>query len=341
MLNNNDELAVELTDRLLQPATRVVGGAARIPDHTQILGADEWGTAIAETITRFDLSADTGSDFHGRMRVHMADGMALCELSAERHVATHNPSRSRQPGGPLHLLSLQLSGEANMELGDQHVLLKPGDIGFYSADQQGVVASGDGYRSLCLTLPANAIDIPTDQLREVQARPVGPDRGLSPALAALLTSLNDCLDRLTPAQQARALRSAVDLAVTLVLHEAGETPVQIDPVTRLRQQVYAYIEDHLHDPELDVSQLAAAHYVSVRHVHNIFRGTEQTAAERIRSRRLEKARRELVDPGMIDVPVAAVAGRCGFANPSHFGNLFKERFGITPAAYRMQAHREL
>jgi AraC-like DNA-binding protein len=32
--------------------------------------------------------------------------------------------------------------------------------------------------------------------------------------------------------------------------------------------------------------------------------------------------------------IAAIAGELGFATPSHFGDLFLQRFGMTPGEYR-------
>lgn len=301
------------------------------------LSVEEWGPAIAALTTRFDVRPDSTSDFHGRLRAHVADGIGLCDLETGKHEAYHDPA-GRDGATPVHMLSLQLNGHATMEVDGQQCVFRPGDIGFYSADRVGLVASSDDYRSLCLTLPSNAISIPVDYIRHVQARTLGPERGLTPAVAGLLISLNETLPKVGPAQRSRALRSAVDLAVTLVLQEVGESVIPKDPTQRLREQLFAYIEDHLDDPELDVKQLADAHYVSVRQVHNVFRGAGQTAAERIRTRRIELAQRELADPAQLTVPVGQIAMRCGFANPSHFGNLFKERIGVTPAAYRASVH---
>ncbi|MFC9980933.1 helix-turn-helix domain-containing protein [Gordonia sp. NPDC127522] len=316
--------------------------AVRIRDGSRLwsgdkdLGVDEWAPAITALTTRFDIATTASSGFHGRLRAHVAGGIGLCDLSTGEHKAVHEPS-SHGSDAQLHMLSVQLSGRAIMEVDGRTCVFEPGDMGFYGADQIGVVSSGDDYRSLCLTLPPSSFDIPRDYLRHVQAKVLGPDRGLTSTVSSLLVSLNDSLPRLTERQQARALRSAVDLVITLVLNEVGESQVEADPAVVLRDQMFAYIEDNLHDPELDVKQLAQRHFVSVRHVHNLFRGTGQTAAERIRSRRLEMARKELSDVRRLDTPVAAIAFQCGFTNPSHFGNLFKDRFGVTPAAFRQGA----
>lgn len=67
----------------------------------------------------------------------------------------------------------------------------------------------------------------------------------------------------------------------------------------------------------------------------------------VRTHRLHLASRRLLETGR---SIAAIAGELGFATPSHFGELFLCRFGMTPGEYRragrarsvhdQQAHRQ-
>lgn len=54
----------------------------------------------------------------------------------------------------------------------------------------------------------------------------------------------------------------------------------------------------------------------------------------MRNRRLERARAELARGGARGLPLAAVAHRCGFPDPSVFGRLFRAAYGMTPSCYR-------
>lgn len=51
----------------------------------------------------------------------------------------------------------------------------------------------------------------------------------------------------------------------------------------------------------------------------------------VRTHRLHLASRRLLET---DRSIAAIAGELGFATPSHFGELFLHRFGMTPGEYR-------
>jgi len=63
-----------------------------------------------------------------------------------------------------------------------------------------------------------------------------------------------------------------------------------------------------------------------------------TVGERIRRFRVERAVRELLEG---QEPLSSIAVRAGFYDQSHFTNLFRRRFGVTPAQYRLSATRRV
>ena len=50
--------------------------------------------------------------------------------------------------------------------------------------------------------------------------------------------------------------------------------------------------------------------------------------------RLAHAHTMLSDVRLVDLPVAEIAIRCGFADPSHFARRFRQRFGQSPSQFR-------
>lgn len=56
----------------------------------------------------------------------------------------------------------------------------------------------------------------------------------------------------------------------------------------------------------------------------------------IRERGLEQWRRDLADPRPAARPIHAIAGRCAFTNPVHFGQAFRCSYGLSLRQYRQQ-----
>ncbi|MQA94396.1 MAG: helix-turn-helix domain-containing protein [Streptosporangiales bacterium] len=57
----------------------------------------------------------------------------------------------------------------------------------------------------------------------------------------------------------------------------------------------------------------------------------------IRHRRLERCRKEMLDPAHRQCPIAAIAVRWGFASAAHFSRAFRDAYGVAPRDYRLGA----
>lgn len=99
---------------------------------------------------------------------------------------------------------------------------------------------------------------------------------------------------------------------------------------RLRR-VRDLVEAELHR-DIGLEELAAAAGLSRAHFARAFRAaTGETPYAYLRARRVERARRLLVDS---DATICEVASATGFATQSHFGRVFRAATGVAPSAYR-------
>jgi transcriptional regulator GlxA family with amidase domain len=97
------------------------------------------------------------------------------------------------------------------------------------------------------------------------------------------------------------------------------------------RDVQAHIAEHP-GSDLSVPALAARAYMSERNFARAFRAeTGMTPAAYVEASRVERARRELETT---DLPVQAVAARCGFGTVETMRRAFGRRLGVNPAAYR-------
>jgi AraC-like DNA-binding protein len=128
----------------------------------------------------------------------------------------------------------------------------------------------------------------------------------------------------------------LDLLAVALADRLGRAE-KVPPETRERallQHIHAFIEARLGDPGLSPGSIAAAQFISVRYLHKLFETQQTTVADWIRRRRLERCRRDLLDPTLRAEPVGAIAARWGLTNPAHFSRLFRGAYGVPPSAYR-------
>jgi len=157
---------------------------------------------------------------------------------------------------------------------------------------------------------------------------------------ALLESLSPVMTSITASEAARALWAALDIGVAMLSGEYELRHLDHDDARRMRlAQLKAYILANLADPDLTVSRVAAANYMSARTIQSIFASEGESVAAWIRARRVERACRELTDPTLAHLTVNAISARVGYKSPSHFGQVFNATLGMTPNAYRSAVAR--
>lgn len=92
-----------------------------------------------------------------------------------------------------------------------------------------------------------------------------------------------------------------------------------------------YIKGHLEE-DISVQSLADQFHFHPNYLSaQIKNRTGESGANYILSRRMEEARRMLVET---DLRVVEIAGRCGFKDSSYFNRVFKRKFVLSPEQYR-------
>ncbi len=90
----------------------------------------------------------------------------------------------------------------------------------------------------------------------------------------------------------------------------------------------SYINDHYHDPELNISQISAHVSYSENHLSNLFRRqTGGSIVQYITKCRMSEAYR-LLREGM---SVSQVASVTGYTSPYYFSRRFKQYYGFPPS----------
>ena len=106
---------------------------------------------------------------------------------------------------------------------------------------------------------------------------------------------------------------------------------------RQRREILRYIDQHLPDPTLSVSHIAAVHRISKRYLHWLFRDQSVTVNELIILKRLEGCQRDLSSLNGAQLQVGQIAYAWGFSNISHFSKRYRAQYGESPTETRQRA----
>lgn len=261
-----------------------------------------------------------GGDF-GELR------LVIVAMGAHRVVQSEPPAHIQ---APTLMVMLQEEGSATIRQGGQAHSLEAGEWCALRKDMPFEMETSAQTRQVALTVPCELL---SEFSRDVgwwrQARTFlrGPAQVFHACAAAAIMAGN--LDATQRGQIADHLIGLLRLTM-----EASDTAPLPDAREQRRRAILTYVDQHLHEPQLDVGSIAQAFGMSTRSVHKLFEGEAQTVARAIWDRRLERCRNEMVDPSLAGRSITEIAHLWGFSDSQHFSRAFKQRFGLPPRLYR-------
>ncbi|AYY12537.1 helix-turn-helix domain-containing protein [Actinobacteria bacterium YIM 96077] len=289
---------------------------------------------VSSSFVPLNVTSDRPEAFRGRMRSCGVDNVHLTEISATEHVVERTPELIERADRRYYKLSLLLSGTGMLIQDSRQAVLQPGDLAVYDTHRPySLVFEGD-FRTMVVMFPQHLIPLPVEMVGQLTAVRLSGGSGVGNVVVPFLAQLNGNLEQLRGATGTRLAHGALDLVTTLFASELDIERTATDPHHALMQRIRAYIDENLASTDLGPSRIAAEHYISTRHLHGLFREQGTTVSSWIRSRRLERCRRDLLDPVLAHRPVASIAAKWGFVDAAHFSRVFKATFGRSPSEVR-------
>jgi len=294
----------------------------------------EFRSAVSESFVPLQVLSDQPGRFAGRIRMLDLDDIHVSEVGARAHSVQRTPELiARADDRRYFKLSLQLAGSGLLIQDNREAVLQPGDIAVYDTNRPYSMVFDDDFRMMVVMFPQTLLELPPDTVGQLTAVRFARGHGLTGMIAPFLEQMANGLEQLSGPTGIRLAHNAIDLVSTMFASELGSA-MQPGGHRELATRIREYIERNLGDPQLDPATIAAAHYISTRHLHGIFREEGTTVSAWVRTRRLEHCRRDLADPVLSDRAIGAIAARWGFIDAAHFSRLFKATFGRSPSEVR-------
>jgi hypothetical protein len=188
-------------------------------------------------------------------------------------------------------------------------MLHPGELAIYDFCRPYELEYRSAVQLAVFTFPQALLPFSVDNVAALTAISMSGDHGTSAILPSLLRRVAVDLDSFPPASAARLSTVVLDVITTAIAERIDQDAALAPQAQRrtLLLRIHAFIEQHLADPDLSPSVIAAAHHMSSRYLHRLFALDNTTVAGWIRQRRLERCRKDLTDPFLRMLPVSLVS----------------------------------
>ncbi|MET9674871.1 helix-turn-helix domain-containing protein [Streptomyces sp. NPDC006482] len=280
--------------------------------------------------------ARTGDEgYAAEMRPSRFGALSGCDISGDQAIRVM-PRPSPEAPRPGHLLGLLVSGRGELEQDGRRAELSPGDFVLYTGARPFRLELESGHRYFVLSLDTGSTGQLATAAGALTANAALPRSPSGRVLAAMVGELAERAHGFGPLAR-REMGEHVSAILRTLLREAGGSESASGPAASgVLDRILAYIDERLAE-ELSPGSIAAAHHISVRHLHALFRESGVTVGDHVRRRRLERIRRDLVDPALAHLPAYVLAARTGLGEASHFSRVFRAEFGLSPRAVRERA----
>lgn len=293
-----------------------------------------WREQVSRTLIGVDCTASDDAGLNVSLSVSGLGEIGVAELMGNRHVVERNSQRIRSEYKNSAFICLQLQGSTHILQSGDCITVEAGDLFHYGTASPYVHGNTTDIHTLIVDLPIETLIRRCPDFCWTRPGKISHRLGLG---QLALSGMREIAQRLKTDASASARKSAGTqlLGMLASLLESSGKGSYI-PRSRLYVllQAKAFIEEHLDDERLDCETVARAVGLSSRQLNRIFEHEETSVSRFIWRRRLERAHEDLMNAALRHVQVAEIAFRWGFSSAAHFSRVYRQHFGLPPAAKR-------
>ncbi len=289
---------------------------------------DTWQEEVAAQFLPLDFEVARSTRFHGRGLWAQLDQARAAEVRMCEHRVTRQRRHAATADGPAVKLLWLLHGSGRLQQGDHDCSLQADRWLFYDAIHPYSLQLSEDARFISLLYTGDSAERWMRLARDLGSEPRQTMGSARIAVLALRGAMRekDGLDALAQRALLESVLALTESALRKPLPEQGGR--QRDALRLVEAR--SFVLRHLARAELGPDDIARALHMSRRSLYNLFAEAGLRPREFIRNLRLDKACEALT----AGANVTAVALDHGFADAAHFSRCFRERFGVSPSAYR-------
>jgi AraC-like DNA-binding protein len=279
------------------------------------------------------------ADFRSRVVTGKFGVSQIFELTIDSPAtARRTPKLIRRSDPEFYKLDVVVHGQLVVGQGGRESRLGPGDLSIFDLSRPAYWVNQPA-RFVGVGFPRTLLPLRPDEVSRLTGLRIDGGRGAGALVSQLARQMPRHLDEYGAADGTRLGTAVLDL-ITAVLAARLDRESAVPPGSRqhaLLLRIHAFIELRLSDPRLTPATIAAAHHISPRYLHKLFQTQPATVSSWIRQRRLDRCRRDLLDPALRSRPVSAIGARWGFTSPAQFNRAFTAAYGMPPGEYRLRS----
>ncbi|MFD7105906.1 AraC-like ligand-binding domain-containing protein [Streptomyces celluloflavus] len=305
-----------------------------------------WRELIGHTHAPVEVASEFSAEYDAHYRVLELGAIRVWPVTCHPLQFQRTAKLIRQSDPEQYHLALPLSGVNRMSWDDQKSEFNSYELHLCDSSRifelnMNAVNDHGYFAGMGVDVPKALMPLSADRMDRLFGQGISGRAGIGGLMTQFLLQIVENSASYEPSDGPRLETVLIDLLAAVfarALDDDSACPPESHQRT-LTLRIKAFIQQHLHDPQLTPRNIAAAHHISVSYLHRLFQQEGGTVAGRVRHQRLERARRDLADPAQRAIPIHAIAARWGFPRAADFSRAFRTAYGVPPRDYRHHAVR--
>ncbi|MFO7277800.1 MAG: helix-turn-helix domain-containing protein [Pseudomonadota bacterium] len=294
-----------------------------------------WNDMACESFTPIVADPVDLDSFTGWLARTRVGDIRLAEVYSDSQWVRHSHQHVARTREAMFFLHMQLEGESINRQDGREARLGRGDFTICDSTRPYEIIFEKPNNMFVLGIPHEIMRRHLASPESIVALPMSGTNGLSGLLSGFLRQFwRQCCEGFDPATAPRVTHAILDLIASAYSTVPRARAERSSLATAHRTRIINYIEAHLGDPDLTPSRIASACRITTRYLHHLFSQENETVARYILRRRLEECSRALLLPAQRGRTVTSIAFDYGFNSATHFGRVFRARYGMTPREFR-------
>jgi AraC family transcriptional activator of tynA and feaB len=298
-----------------------------------------WVDFVEEKFGVSSVSIGDEATFAGHIRCSSLGFLTLAQIKATQQLGKRSRAQVAQAQNEHFVIIMARAGRLKITQAGRECVLGPNMFTLFDCNEPYVFHHVEPTEVLDVIVPAGAMRARLNEPEACVAQPRSADSGLGRVMADMFASLAREASHIPEMAADDCARKMADV-MGLVFDGAADAGLPIGE-SAVRSAIYrrcaAFIENNLDNPRLDPATIAAAAGISVRYLHKIFHESGESVGDHVRRVRLSRSYDELADIRKRHIKIKEIAFRCGFKNPTHFSDAFRDHHGRSPSAVRRTA----
>lgn len=312
------------TEHMTYGCTADVAPRERL-DYWQHLFGSVWGDV--------DITPRQNSDFFGRIVSQRFGSLAVNTIEFGGQKFHRSQKQVRKVDIPFYSFAFPAKGQADCQIGDTFMHLKPGSAFLLNNNLPSRLQVKQYYQTNNIQIPVNDLEARVGSPLNLKEFPDANHSAISFLLRQLLDNLLNSKTDVSN-EEAEFLSDKILDSIAFFLNFGKQETNDTQAQSAHRDYILAYIYENYWREDLSPREIALKCGLSVSYLHRLFRYTDQTVMQFVRTHRLTKAEQMLKKSEHRHLSIGDIAHYCGFRSHAEFTRSFSALFGYPPSQNR-------